>query len=159
MARITIEVVGLRRVSRQLRRLAAAGANTTDLHRRIGEFVLRSTRDRFERAQAPDGTPWKPLAASTVRRKGHSRIGFQDGHLFGTLNYRAASHEVLVGSPRIYAGTFHFGAARGAFGATRTGSPIPWGDIPARPILGVSSGDRAEIEAITRDWIADLLRR
>ncbi len=50
-----------------------------------------------------------------------------------------------IGSPSIYAGTHQFGAAKGAFGSTSKGAPIPWGDIPARPFLGLSDADEADI--------------
>ena len=50
-----------------------------------------------------------------------------------------------VGSTRIYAGTHQFGAQRGAYGTNTKGAPIPWGDIPARPFLGVSDADKKTI--------------
>jgi phage virion morphogenesis protein len=45
---------------------------------------------------------------------------------------------LLVGSPEKYASTHQFGAKKGAYGSTRHGAPIPWGDIPARPFSGLS---------------------
>lgn len=42
------------------------------------------------------------------------------------------------------------GAKRGAFGVSRRGGPLPWGDIPARPFLGLSADDRKTIEEIVR---------
>ena len=50
-----------------------------------------------------------------------------------------------VGSTRIYAGAHQFGARRGACGTNKKGAPIPWGDIPARPFLGVSDADKKTI--------------
>lgn len=35
----------------------------------IGQLLLRRTRERFAREVDPDGRPWEPLAASTLRRK------------------------------------------------------------------------------------------
>ena len=51
-----------------------------------------------------------------------------------------------VGSTRIYAGAHQFGARRGACGTNKKGAPIPWGDIPARPFLGVSDADKKTIQ-------------
>jgi len=35
--------------------------------------------------RAPDGAPWAPLKAATVRRKGHATIGVQSGVLLDRL--------------------------------------------------------------------------
>ncbi|MGB0955835.1 MAG: phage virion morphogenesis protein [Panacagrimonas sp.] len=48
-----------------------------------------------------------------------------------------------------------FGARKGAFGTTRRGAPIPWGDIPARPFLGISDEDRTEIELLLFEFLED----
>jgi len=58
----------------------------------------------------------------------------------------------------VYAAVHQFGAAQGAFGNTSRGSPIPWGDIPARPYLGLSDDDRQEIETFVADRLGDLLQ-
>jgi len=50
-----------------------------------------------------------------------------------------------VGSVLEYAAVQQFGAKKGAFGRTRRGAPIPWGDIPPRPFLGLSDADRRSI--------------
>ena len=44
-----------------------------------------------------------------------------------------------AGTNVVYATTQQFGAARGEFGATRRGRPIPFGDIRARAFVGFSS--------------------
>ena len=64
----------------------------------------------------------------------------------------------MVGSPLIYAGVHQFGAKKGAFGTTSKGSPIPWGDIAARPFLGVSNDDEREIVDIILDHLTDSIR-
>jgi phage gpG-like protein len=56
---------------------------------------------------------------------------------------------VSIGTNVIYAPTHQFGARQGQYGryATRrrTSIPIPWGDVPARPFLGVSAEDERVI--------------
>ncbi len=56
-----------------------------------------------------------------------------------------------------------FGAEAGAFGA-RIGKnklgrsffmPIPWGNIPARPYLGVGTADSVAIVEEIEDWLAE----
>ena len=152
-AKITIEPLGLDEVRETLGRMADAGQDLTPAMRDIGEHLLRTTRDRFRTERDPDGAQWQPLTDATKKRKRKNahRIGTEDGNLSGQLAYRAAPDEVMLGSPLVYAGTFHFGAKKGAYGSTSRGSPIPWGDIPARPFVGLSGDDRIEILVIIRD--------
>ena len=56
------------------------------------------------------------------------------------------------------AGTHQFGASKGAFGTTSRGSPIPWGDIPARPFFGLSSEDEWGVLEILTDHLIDAIR-
>lgn len=158
-ARIRIDLPGLDTAERRLGALAAAGRDLTPLMRDIGEYLLRSTRERFETERDPDGRPWKPLSETTRRRKRRNkdRILTQDGFLGGTLNYRASPAELLFGSPQVYAGVHQFGAPKGSFGRTSKGSPIPWGDIPAREFLGLSDADGVEITGLVADYLAENL--
>ena len=71
--------------------------------------------------------------------------------------HRATSHSVEVGSLFVYAGTHQFGAEKGSFGSTAKGTPIPFGDIPARPFLGLSDADGDELTDILRDFIIERL--
>jgi phage gpG-like protein len=74
--------------------------------------------------------------------------------LSGRINYQANARSVRVGSPMIHAATMQFGAAQGAFGRTSRGGPIPWGNIPARPFLGLSQTDRAGVLEIIAEYLA-----
>ena len=154
--RLRVEVTGIEEVERRLRGIEAAGQDMTLAMASIGEYLARTTRDRFDDEEAPDGTPWAPLSEHTKSRKRRNagKILTLDGYLRMPV-FRAESHSVEVGSPRIYAGTHQFGAERGAFGSTGSGSPIPWGDIPARPFLGLSDADRDEITDIVREHFID----
>ena len=140
-------------------RLIKVGRDLAPAMQDIGEHLLGSTRERFNDQQEPDGKPWAPLSEVTVRRKQKNtdKILTERGYLRGTLAYRADRQEVRVGSTRIYAPTHQFGAKKGAFGRTRHGAPIPWGDIPARPFLGVSDADAAEINLAVRDFLKQAL--
>ena len=53
----------------------------------------------------------------------------------------------------------YYGAKSGEFGfgvyATRNGSfPLPWGDIPARPFLGASEDDKANIVRLVQSYLS-----
>ena len=144
-----------------LNRLRRAGGEMAPALRSIGEGLVNSTRERFSSQTAPDGSPWAPLAESTKARKRRNKdkILTRDGDLRREVSYRVGPDHVDVGSSRIYAGTHQFGADRGSYGDTSTGQPIPWGDIPASPFLGVSDGDRHMIEEVFTDHLREALIR
>lgn len=79
--------------------------------------------------------------------------------LSNEINYRAGAGSVEVGSSMEYAAVQQFGAKRGAFGATKSGAPIPWGDIPARTFLGLSETDKTAVLDIINDHIEAALGR
>lgn len=146
-------------VRRALDRLQAAGADLRPAMQDIGRHLLNTTRELFRDEEDPDGAPWAPLRPATKRRKKRNagRILTEEGHL-RRIVMQADSDSVVVGSPLIYAGVHQFGAEKGAFSTTSKGSPIPWGDIAARPFLGVSSDDEREIADIILDHLTDSIR-
>ena len=142
-------------------RLLKSGHDSQPLMASVGEILLNSTRARFADEEDPDGNPWEPLKASTRARKTKNpdRILTASGLLGGSsINTRAGRRQVEIGSSRLYAATHQFGAEKGQFGRgnykTKKGSfPIPWGDIPARPFLGLSAQDKEDIEATISDYL------
>ncbi len=143
------------RVRNAFNRLLQAGDDLSPAMRAIGEHILNITRERFNDQQDPDGKPWAPLSEATLarKRKNTDKILTERGYLRGNLTYRADRNSVEVGSPNIYAGVHQFGAKKGAFGKTSRGGPIPWGDIPARPFLGIDTKDQPAVEDIIRNFI------
>ena len=130
-----------------LQGLIDIGLDLTPVMADIGEALLNSTRQRFSDQVSPEGEAWSPLSHVTKARKKRNKdkILTEEGRLRRLLSVQAGRDYVEVGSTRIYAGTHQFGARRGAYGTTRQGAPIPWGDIPARPFLGVSDADKKTI--------------
>lgn len=57
-----------------------------------------------------------------------------------------------------YAATQQFGAKKGEFRSTKNGAPVPWGDIPARPFLGISADDEDKIIEIIQSHLAAALK-
>jgi len=146
-----------------LTRLSAALSDMTPVMQEIGEIMVDSTKQRFAQGIAPDGSRWAPKSQTTLNRYGartSNRIDIRplfgpSGALSSQIFYEVTPDSVSWGSPMIYAGTQQFGAAQGAFGRTSRNGPIPWGNIPARPFLGVSAEDQTNIletiaEALTR---------
>lgn len=75
-----------------LKRQAQPETDTTSdrgtLAARIGERLVKTTRERFKTQTAPDGTPWKKLEAATILRKQKAKknpdkILTLDGYLGG----------------------------------------------------------------------------
>ena len=114
----------------------------------LGEYFIASTKERFATQTAPDGTAWRDNAAVTALRKGHSKplIG-ESGRLKNELHYRTDAHSVSWGSSLAYAGMQQHGGLKAAY-------PHLWGDIPARPFLGISEADEQAALAILQEHLA-----
>lgn len=169
-------------VQAALDKLRARLADMTPVMADIGEELVARTKDRFASSTGPDGQPWAPNRPSTVAaylgrfsgsfkkdgslsKKGQARSGSkkpligESRMLSQQISAQADRSSVVVGSSRIYAGTQQFGAKQGAFGRTRRGGPIPWGDIPARPFLPVTpdhtlyAAEIPVILAILQGWL------
>ena len=155
MANIDIEYDD-REVVAALRRLAASAADLTPAMRAIAAALEDSAAEAFESESSPAGAPWADLsdvttAARERRGKWPGDILQVTGNLADSIDSQYDDTQAVVGTNVVYAATQQFGAAKGAFGTTSRGAPIPWGDIPARPFLGVSDEARAAIlDAIRR---------
>lgn len=128
----------------------------------LGRELTTATKVRFPTGKAPDGSAWAPKSPVTLERYGSRKSNRIDprplfgptGMLSSQIHYNAQSDGVIWGSNLIYAAVMQFGAARGAFGNAANGIPIPWGNIPARPFIGLSDDDRGQIVAILDEWLS-----
>ena len=145
-----------------LSQLVSRVQNSRPAFAEIGEVPVDSTKRRFATATAPDGTPWAPNSPVTVARylgmfkSSHKKDGSlskagqsrsaakkpltgETRALQTTINYQLqGARGVSIGSPMVY-------AAMQQFGGTKSQFRHLWGDIPARPFLGVSVADKANI--------------
>lgn len=148
----------------------------------IAEYLHQSTDNRFRQQVAPDGSPWAPLAPSTLARKKGSRILRDKGTLQDTLRHSVSNNELSFGTDRPYGAIHQFGgkiehAARSQQVYFRQGKDGSVGnrfvkksksnfaqwvtrgesatDITARPYLGLSSEDETEILAIVGDYLTE----
>lgn len=150
----------------------AALGDLTPLMQDIGELMVERTKQNFASGTSPDGVAWAPRSQTTLdayaargdRPKGGPLVGVTRS-LSTTISYEADGQGVDWGSNMIYAAVMQFGAAQGEFGA-RIGKDkngrdffmtIPWGDIPARPYLGVGSEDERAILETVEDYLEDLV--
>lgn len=147
-----------RELSAALQKLQAKLGDLTPVFRDLGEHLLNSTRARFDSQTGPDGRSWPALSPDYVKHKpkNKDKILTLDGFLRGQMTIQVSPHELRIGTPPQvpYGATHQFGAKKGAFGVNKRGNPIPWGDIPARPFLGLSDQDRADVMDILSEWLS-----
>lgn len=135
-----------REVSLALQRLERLGGNLQGAFADIGEYLLNSHHERWVRQEAPDGTPWAPLAAKTVKRKkkNKDKTLVLEGNLRDLLRYQAGPEGLEFGTDRIYGATHQFGREEAG--------------IPARPFLGLTDADRVELLDIIGDHLEAAMR-
>lgn len=151
---VTIEIKD-DQISAALDRLSAALTNTLPLMQDLGEFLVNSTKQRFPTGRAPDGSVWAPKSPVTIAAQGGRKTNRLDtrplfgpsGALSSTINYEAFEDRVTWGSPMVYAAMQQFGGRKSAF-------PHLWGDIPARPFIGISAEDQTGILDIMREYLS-----
>lgn len=144
---------------KELDRLLRSGRDLEPAMLRIAGHLADSVAESFERQASPDGAAWAPLSEVTQRQRGMEGYGPERpilerrGDLALSILSEFDRDSAVAGSNLVYAATHQFGASKGAFGKTSRGGPIPWGDIPARPFLGVWP----EHEELIRRTIVDHL--
>lgn len=142
-----------------LDRLLASLTDLTPVMQEIGEFAVASAEARYDQGIAPDGTAWLAKSINTIAayEAGDDPVDyrplFKTGTMRRTMAYEAGPTFMAYGSNRIQAAVMQFGAAKGAFGTASNGSSLPWGDIPARPFIGLSDADRTGIVDIVEEWL------
>lgn len=139
----------------KLTRLLEFNQNMKPTMLEISEALVGISQEAFAREKDPTtGKIWNPLSPITIGRRkkdGHDGGILQvHGQLAGNIVSDSGSDYATVGTNTIYGSTHQFGAKKGAFGKTRRGGPIPWGDIPARPFLGLGLEGKEELHDILR---------
>ena len=141
-AGVTIEIQDIG-VSAALDQLLRAAGDFTPAMASLGEHLLRSHHERWDREIAPDGTPWAPLSPGYAARKAqaHPAAGILEASgMLRRLNYQAGRDSLTLGTNRIYGATHQYGDdERG---------------IPARPYLGFEPGDLREAAEILIDFLS-----
>ncbi len=137
-----------REVLAALSRVQERIGNMRPLLAEIGEDMKAATKKRFDTTTAPDGSPWLLNSITTLQHKeGDTPLTGETGVLHSTIDYDVlSSSAVEIGSPMQY-------SAMQQFGGTKAEFPHLWGDIPARPFLGLSEEDKANILNLTVDYL------
>jgi phage virion morphogenesis protein len=131
---------GQKTIVNALKQILRQGSELAPVFSDIGEFLIETHQQRFIDMQAPDGTPWEPLAPETLAKKQRpDRILTETGILADTLNYQISNNQLLFGTNMEYGATHQFGRD----------------EIPERPWLGLAPFERKEILLILRDHLED----
>lgn len=156
MAALTL-TVDKRTALAGLDRLIQLADNPRVLLGEIGECLIDSTQQRFLEKLSPEGEPWSPVSPAYAERKREGKATNDAGdakttdpsdilrlthQLMGNLFYDVNGSELVFGSPEPYAAAHQFG--------------IPSKNLPARPWLGLSAKDEAEVEALTTGYLGAL---
>lgn len=155
---VDIDLRGLLTVDQAFERIERLLQHPEPLLTDVGEHLLLSVDDRFDRREAPDGTPWEqPVSPEYAKRKASGKATKRSGAVTdpGSLleltrdlrrltRYQVDGEALLIGSDREYAATHHFGD--------------PERGIPARPIYGLSDEDRQEIGRLVVEHLDDAVR-
>lgn len=132
----------------------------TPLMADIRELVLASTKARFAEGKSPAGAVWAPKSATTLEAYRRRNDRADPRPLFGPsrrlsseIVARSNRTQVEIGSNLVYAAAMQNGMVKGYAGRTSRGGPIPWGNIPARPFLGLSQTDETLIVETVGDYL------
>lgn len=161
----------------------AGARDLTPLMEQIGTVLVNGAVERISQTNvAPDGTPWpKSLraqlggqadqAAAGVDGGGNGGSGgggltlHDSGGLMRSITEEPAPSQVEIGSNMPYAGVHQTGArivpknAKALSFTLANGEAATVGSvtIPARPYLGISDDERADIEGLAALYFEDLL--
>lgn len=151
-------------IFRRLEQAQALLSDLTPVHEEITEYMVEATKARFRLGVDPEGKKWVAKKPATIARYKAKGDGNRPDPLIGPS--KRLSSEILgmstkasseIGSALEYSGVMQNGAAEGAFGASASGRPIPWGDIPARVWLGISQTDERNVLDIVDEHLAEAI--
>lgn len=162
MSSIRVEVAGEQAaLIERLKALSEIEARGT--LRAIGELLRSSTVERFQEERDPEGTKWAP---SIRARESGGKTLTQTARLRTSIAAQSDSQGVAVGTNDIRAASLQFGDTRTiraknkkylkfkVGGSWRTVEKVTI-HIPARPFLGISAEDEAEIRATIEEMLEE----
>lgn len=138
-----------------MRSAEAQARNLKPLMAEVSGILLDAVEENFEQEGRP---PWAPLSPATLKKRGAGAKILQDsGQLAGSLEPGYDDASAWVGTNDVKATTHHFGARKGQYGESARGTPLPFGDIPARPFMELKEdGEMDILDAFQRHLFAPL---
>ena len=115
--------------------------NLTPALHEIGQLMVASTDENFQKEQNIYGVKWKQNTPATLKYKASKRFIMKvlqrRGILRSSIQYRIEGDKVSVGTNLPYGAYHQFGTSR----------------LPKREFLGVSRQDQKEIIAILEEYL------
>lgn len=142
-----------RKVNKRLKSFASAIKDRTKLNKRIAEKGLREIDKQFRTEGVNFGTPWEPLAPSTLRQRRKGKKGSRGGtkilrdtgvNLANTFAAQADSKNLIIGTAADFA-KYHQGQPDQE-------NPV----LPKRPIL--PEDEKTAYEKIAEPVIEDYIK-
>ena len=132
---IDAELSGGDEIVRRLGDLYFDSAKMQKFSRMAGAEMVYQTEERFANQHDLQRQPWIP-SRRAIRERGQTLR--DTSRLLSSLTYVALPDGVTWGTNVVYARMMHYGGLKSVF-------PHLWGDIPARPFLGMNEDDRASV--------------
>jgi phage virion morphogenesis protein len=142
---LTTDFSGVRRLQERIGRLS--NLQLSELGEQLGSVAESQTRLRIsDEQEAPDGTPWTAWTADYAgARHGGQSLLQGEGDLLDSITFDVQGDRVEIGSNLVYARIHQEGGVAGM-------APGP-AAIPARPYLGLSSDNLAELQVVAGRWL------
>ncbi|HCH26987.1 MULTISPECIES: phage virion morphogenesis protein [Psychrobacter] len=132
---IDAELSGGDEIIRRLGDLYFDSAKMQKFSRMAGAEMVYQTEERFYNQHDLQRQPWIP-SLRAIEDEGDTLR--DTGRLMASLTYIALPDGVKWGTNVVYARMMHYGGKKALF-------PHLWGDIPARPYMGMTDDDRASV--------------
>lgn len=160
------------RLEGDVRRLQKALKNLSEvdikaLKKAIGTSLRDSTVERFKESKDPDDKAWKPSRNSILNNK---KTLVDSSRLRNSIKPKETKTGVAVGTNTIYAATHQFGE-KGRIIRPKNAKALTFQidgkwrrakkvkiKIPARPFMGISEEDMAEITSMTLKTVEEASR-
>jgi phage virion morphogenesis protein len=161
-----------------IKRVMAADKRALPLMKQIGEYLVRSTHNRFAAQRSPEGIPWQKDTPAVWAKKQIKKILTESSHLKDSIIPLATNTSVEWGTNKIYGRIhqeggpmhhpereqvlhfkkgkdgntrFHRANTKASFAMKATIGAHDT-EMPARPYLGISSDDQREILLRVEDY-------
>lgn len=154
------DITKLTKKLRKLEKLDFAGVNAT-----LAQVMRTSTVERFKTNLAPDDKPWK--ASIRARQEGGKTL-VESARLRNSIRAKSNDGGFAVGTNVIYARRHQLGDKRPVLIKAKTKRGLRFNigghwitkhkvriKLPARPFLGVSKQDIAEIKATLEEVVSE----
>lgn len=135
-----------------------ANVTTEQVQQRLNEVIKATSNPRP--LMVSIAATLQDLILEEFDTQGHGKwpaLKHRDGQplklsdrLYSSITRYADNETAAAGTNVIYAALQNYGAPQGAFGHTKRGAPIPWGDVPARRFIPVNDNGQLTPNAIER---------